>query len=289
MIAMQHSETTPRYVHWKEGATILEIPRGSFFYLVKTGQITTEPGRAGRDGRYSLEDIEAIKARRLAGQHRKTYRAQKKRPMPVDLDWLAPRDIPAILRLDQIVFDEIDLASTQRYMEWSEKNPQLAMCAFERGSNRQTMLAYVAALPLDESVILQIMRQERAETSITKDEIQSYDRPGAYTLLANSAVCLPEHPTLLYRVIDRMVEAWIERFPERYVTRIYAQAWSERGDLLISHFFMSPRYDLAPNAFMLDLARPGSAKMIKRFQRALAAKAALPDELLKLYLLEEAS
>lgn len=280
-------EQQPVYVHWKEGAKILEVSRGSFFYLVESGQIQAEPNRATRDGRYRLDDIEAVKARRQAGQPRKAY---KKRPTPVLLDWLSPRDIPAILRLDQIVYDEYDLASAERYMQWSEKNPELAMCAFDIKSNRQEMLAYVAALPLDESsVILPIMRGEREETSITMEEMQTYKEPGAYTLLANSAVCLPAHPELLYRVLDRMIGAWIERFPQRYVTRIYAQAWSERGDMLIQHFFMSPRYDLAPNAYMLDLARPGSAKMIRRFQQALAAKASLPDELLQPYMLEEAS
>lgn len=252
--------------------------RGSFFYLVETGQIQAEPGRAPRDGRYRLEDIARVKERREAGQPRRTY-THKKKPTPVLLDWLSPRDIPAILRLDQLVYDELDLASAGRYMQWSEKNPQLAMCAFDVKSSRQTMLAYVAALPLDEEVILSILRREREETSITQEEIQTYAQPGAYTLLANSAVCLPEHPTLLYRVIERMIAAWVARYPLRYVTRIYAQAWSERGDMLISHFFMSPRYDLAPNAFMLDLARPGTARMIQHFQRALAAKAPLPDAL----------
>lgn len=272
----QQQHTDEIYVHWSEGARLLNLKRPAFFYLVRTGQIKAEPGRAPRDGRYNLADIQAIARRRQEGRQRKPY---KQRPAPVLLDWLAPEDIPAILRLDQLVFNELDLASAQRYMEWSEKNPQLAMCAFNPKSNRQEMLAYVAALPLDESVILQIMRDERPETSITKEEIQSYDAPGAYTLLANSAVCLPEHPDLLYRVLARMIEAWVERYPERFVTRIYAQSWSERGDQLIQHFFMSPRYDLASNAFMLDLARPGSARMIQRFQRALAQKAPLPEEL----------
>src|SRR6185312_4773604 len=129
---MMQQEEYPAYVPWKQGAEILGVSRGSFFYLVETKQIRTEPGRTARDGRYNLDDINAVKVRRQAGQPRKPY---KKRPEPVDLDWLSPRDIPAILRLDQIVYDEIDLASAERYMQWSEKNPQLAMCAFQRGSN----------------------------------------------------------------------------------------------------------------------------------------------------------
>ena len=146
------------------------------------------------------------------------------------------------------------------------------MAAFDAKSNRQTMLAYLACLPLDESVILQIMRREREEISITQDEIQSYERPGPYTLLANSAVVHPEHPYLLRRVLQGMTDEWVKRFPERYVTRVYAQSVSERGDLLISNFFMQPRYDLADNAYMIDLTRPARAKMIRWFQEALKAK-----------------
>lgn len=267
---------TEMYVSWNEGAEILGVKRSAFFYLVENGRIRKEDGRSVRDGRYSKADIEALKERRKHGTRPRHYR---RRPVPVELDWLRASDIPAILRLDQLVFDEIDLASAQRYMEWSIKNPQLAMCAFDIKSNRQTMLAYVAALPLEESVILQIMRGQREETSITMDEIQTYERTGGYTLLANSAVCLPEHPTLLFQVIHRMIAEWVERFPDRYVTRIYAQSWSERGDMLIQHFFMAPRYDLARNAFMLDLARPGTSKLIQRFQSQLMLKASLPAEL----------
>ena len=164
------------------------------------------------------------------------------------------------------------LAEMERYRQWSVKNGQLAIAAFDAKSNRQTMLAYIACLPLDESVILQIMRCEREEVDITQEEIQSYERRGPYTLLANSAVVHPDHPYLLRRVLQGMIDAWVERFPEQYVTRVYAQSVSERGDLLISNFFMQPRYDLAENAYMLDLARPARAKMIRWFQEALQAK-----------------
>jgi hypothetical protein len=195
------------------------------------------------------------------------------------LDWLSPDDIPAILKLDKIVYDEMFLAEAARYKQWSEKNGQLAIAAFDAKSDRQEMLAYVAALPLDESVILAILRGERDETSITKDEIQNYDRPGAYTLLANSAVTHPGRPDLLNLVLRRMMDEWVERYPERFVTRIYAQAMSERGDMLIQHFFMQPRYDLAPNAYMLDLARPSAFRIVRRFQDRLIEKAPLPPDL----------
>jgi predicted DNA-binding transcriptional regulator AlpA len=263
--------TTTQYVPWNEGANILGIGRSSFFYLVESGQISTEPGRGPRDGRYSLEDIQRIAAQRATGRRRKASH-RRIHPTPIIIDWLSPKDIPAILRLDQIVYDEIFLAEMERYQQWSEKNGQLAIAAFDAKSNRQTMLAYIACLPLEESVILQVMRGEREEISITQDEMQTYERPGPYTLLANSAVIHPEHPYLLRRVLQSMINAWIERFPKQYISRVYAQSVSERGDLLISNFFMQPRYDLANNAYMLDLTRPARSKMFRAFQDALKAK-----------------
>lgn len=271
-----------RYVPWNEGAEILGVSRSSFFYLVESGQISVEPGRGPRSGRYSLEDIQRIAERRAKGQQRRPSR-RRVRPTPVIIDWLSPDDIPAILRLDKIVYDEMFLAEMERYRQWSVKNGQLAIAAFDARSDRQTMLAYIACLPLDESVILQIMRGEREEISITADEIQDYKRQGPYTLLANSAVVHPDHPYLLRRVLENTLDAWVDRYPERYVTRVYAQSVSERGDLLISSFFLQPRYDLAPNAYMLDLARPGRSRIIRRFQEALKAKAPLPPELQATY------
>lgn len=273
---MSEQENINTFVPWSEGAELLGLKRSSFFYLVESGQIRAEAGRKPRDGRYSLADIEAIRSRRATGRHRKPYR---KRPTPVLLDWLSPDDIPAILELDRQVYEEWRLAEAEDYIKWSQKNPQLAIAAFDARSDRQVMLAYVAALPLDESVISQVLRGEREETDITADEIQTYDRPGGYTLLANSAVALTAHPYLLYRCLDRMADEWIARYPEKYVTRIYAQAESTRGDMLVQHFFMSPRYDLAKNAYMLDLARPGASRLIRRYQRLIAEKAPLPEAL----------
>lgn len=285
-----NNPTTPTqsFVPWSEGARILGLKRSAFFYLVKSGQIRAEEGRGPRDGRYSLEDIEDLKQRRIAGKPRKTPKPYKKRPIPALIDWLSPRDIPAILRLDQIVYDEIFLAEMEVYRQWSEKNPYLAMAAFDPKSDRQVMLAYVAALPLDETVILSVLRGEREETDIKVEEMQTYDRSGAYTLLANSAVSLPEYPDLLNRILLRLMQEWVDRYPERYVTRIYSQTVSESGDRMVQHFFMSPRYDLAPNAYMLDLARPSASKIIRRFQERLAQKAPLPDELRSPYMLESA-
>lgn len=269
------------YVDEHEGEQMLGVSRANFYYYVRSGKIRKKPGTSKPDTLYSVADILAVKNRRARSEQIRYDR--KVSQAPVILDWLSPKDIPAILRLDQLVYDEMYLAEMDVYRQWSEKNPQLAMAAFDARSDRQTMLAYIAALPLEEEVIYAILRGERDEVSITKDEIQAYDRSGPYTLLANSAVAHPERPELLVRVLHRMMDEWVDRYPERYVTRIYTQPVSKRGDEMVQHFFMTPLYGLADNAYVLDLSRPSAARPIRIFQARLQAKAPLPEELQRSY------
>jgi hypothetical protein len=48
---------------------------------------------------------------------------------------------------------------------------------------------------------------------------------------------------------------------------------------MVQHFFMSPLYGVARNAFVLDLSLPSASKVIRRFQQRLSQKAPLPEEL----------
>jgi hypothetical protein len=62
------------------------------------------------------------------------------------------------------------------------------------------------------------------------------------------------------------------------------------GNIMVQHFFMAPRYDLAAlDAYMLDLARPGASHIIRKFQKRLLKKAEIlgvpyPEELTKPYM-----
>ncbi len=271
----KNGETRDEFVPWSQGAAILGIKRTAFSHYVKTGQIRTELGRRPRDGRYSLEDIYKIKERREQGKPRKPY---KKKPVPVLVDWLQPSDIPAGLKLDYLLYHEnIDLAEAAVYQAWRRNNNLLTMGAFNK--DRSECLAYLQLVPLHEEVILDILSRKREETSIKPEEVLAYDKPGAYTLLGVSVVCHPEHKDLLFRLLDKIMDFWVEQYPERYVTKVYAQAVSEGGDILIQHLFMAPRPDLAPNAYELNLARPAASRIIRRFRENLTAKAPLPPEL----------
>ncbi|MGH2479638.1 MAG: hypothetical protein ACRDHW_08290 [Ktedonobacteraceae bacterium] len=269
-----------KWVTSQEGIQLLEIGRGTFFHLVKTGQIQKESGRGPRSGRYLLQDIVEIQKRRAKGKKRKPY---KKRTPQITIDWLRTTDVPAVLKLDYTVYHEMYLADAQHYVEWRGKNVALSKAAFLT-TDRNVCLGYIGLLPLPETTIIDILTGKRDETSITADDIETYDRPGAYTLLANSAVIHPDYPGLLLLLIRAIIDFWVdEQYPERYARKIYVQAVSERGDLFVQLFRMAPRYDLAENAFELDLTRPGLSRIIRDFQKRIAAKAPLPPELKRDY------
>ena len=126
------------------------------------------------------------------------------------------------------------------------------------------------------TVILQILSNQREETSIEADEIETYDQPGGYILLANSAAIHPDRPDLLHRLLRHIMSYWLEQYPDRYIKKIYAQAVSAPGEMLVQHLFMTPRPDLAYNAYELDIARPSASKIIRNFKQQLEQKAPLP-------------
>ncbi len=127
-------------------------------------------------------------------------------------------------------------------------------------------------MPLPEPVILEVLRGEKHETRIRTEEIETYERKGGYTLLAESVVADPEHPEQLNTLLKHLAEYWCEQYPDRYITKIYAQAESRRGDILIQKVFFAPREDLAPNAYVLNLSRPGASRFVRHFQQCIEEK-----------------
>jgi hypothetical protein len=152
------------------------------------------------------------------------------------------------------------------------------MAAFD-AKNREICLGYIGLVPLPEHLILDILRGKRHEGDVRPEEVEAYDHPGGYTLLAYSAAIHPDRPDLLYKILMKIIDFWVEQYPERYIRKIYAQSISTKGDILVQHFFMAPRPDLAYNAFELDLARPAASRIIRKFKEILAAKAPLPPDL----------
>lgn len=263
------TQNLPEYVDSRSGIRLLGVKENKFFYHVQRGEIATEPGRPKKDNRYKVSDILTVKER---------LQARKRKPEPVLIDWLYAADVPAGLKLSQLVYPgEVDLREAAVYQGWRKNNDKLTMAAFSK--DRQECYATIQLVPLDEQIILDVLAGRREEASIDPDEIRSYEQAGPYNLLVVSATCLPDRPQLLYQVLYNYMQFWIEQYPEKYIKRVYAQAVSESGMKIVQHFFMSPRLDLAYNAFMIDMAYPTAARMIRSFKQRLEEKAPLPPDL----------
>lgn len=263
-----------KWITSHQGAELLGVKQPNFFYYVKKGDIAVKPDSKARERLYSHDDAIKIKQRLQA--------RKKRRPKPKKalIDWLYSDDVPAGLRLSiQLYPGEVDLAEAAIYQSWRKNNQYLTMAAFSQ--DRTECYASIQVVPLvDEQIILDVLAGRREEASIQPEEVAAYDALGPYYLLVTSATCIKERPLLLYQVLRRYIDFWIEQYPERYIRRVYAQAVSESGMKIVQHFFMAPRLDLAPNAFMLDLAYPPVARMIRDFKQRLAEKAPLPPDLI---------
>lgn len=134
-------------------------------------------------------------------------------------------------------------------------------------------------IPLPEGVILDILTGKRGEMTINADEILTYDEPGEYTLLANSAVVHPEHPELVGRILEKIMDHWYHWYPERRIKRIYAQTISQSGRLMARKLYLGPLYTLEDgelrrcrDAYVLDMDEEPASRVISKFQERLHTK-----------------
>jgi hypothetical protein len=261
-----------QYIPSSEGERLLGVKRSLFFYYVTSGQIRTQPATTEREQNlYSYEDILRIKEKRA--------RKRKKPATNTLIDWMKIADMPNTLKLDFIVFEEanVPIGDINLYISWLKRNPYLTLTAFD-ANDRSKVLAYISLLPLPEHVILKVLRGERTETDIQAEEIETYEREGGYTLLAEGVVAHPDHTEQLSAVLRKLIDYWCEQYPQRYIEKIYAQAASDRGDILIQKLYFAPRYDLAENAYVLDLKRKAASRIIRQYQDCITNKQRLAQQ-----------
>lgn len=186
--------------------------------------------------------------------------------------------MPSGLALDQIVYHEMFLANIEVYMAWRRKNPKISMGAFDK-YDRRTRYAYMGFIPLPENIILDILTGKKDEKEITPDEILTYDQPGEYTLLANSAVVHPDYPELLNTVLHGIMQYWIDQYPKKRIKHIYAQAVSDQGRTLVKKLYLAPLYIMEnrelkriEDAYVIDMREKAVSRVIRQFQEKIEAK-----------------
>ena len=250
---------------------------GTFNYYVKKGQIKTKAGQAQRDRLYFLPDVLQLK---------ETKKKPRKYRSPYIIDWMKVDDLPAAIALDlQVYRDEAgelvsEIGDYNLYRSWIKRNPHIAACAFNK-ENRRDIWAYIALKPLPEPVIWDIVTGKRHENEIKPEEIRLYSEGGAYSLLAVSAVALPGRGVLLKYILEFFMNYFLELYPACSIERIYAEAVTQAGDVLMQKFHFSTLVTLQdghitplPGVGMLDLTRPGATRVIQEFQRRLEEKRA---------------
>lgn len=258
-----------------EARKILGVSTSTFKTYVDNGRIRkiTPPGKT--QGVYSKTDVDKLaKEKEPFRQIEKAIKRGKREkagPIKTDVDWMKPSDLPAILKLDYVVYQEDIVGDIGLYVSWYRKNPKITLLSFERG-NRDNVLAYISLVPLPEQIILSILKEDRSELTINPSEIETYDRLGGYTLLAESVVTHPKYPEQLNHVTQSVLEFWYEQYPDKYIDKIYAQAFSDDGDTLIRKLYFSPLYNLSDRAYVLDLSKKGISRLIRIFQEHLERK-----------------
>ncbi|MGI9058542.1 MAG: hypothetical protein ACR2H5_08180 [Ktedonobacteraceae bacterium] len=255
-----------------EARSKLKVSTSTFKRYIDAGKIRkiTPPNK--KHGMYIKADVDKLaKEMQPFPQHTRHRGGREQREMSTEVDWQQISDLPAIIKLDLAVYKENIVGDIGLYVSWERKNPHITLLAFEKG-HRENVLAYVSLVPLPEEVILSIMKGERDELSISPNEIETYERKGAYTLLAESAVVHPDHPEQLNHVFREVLSFWCTQYPERYIKKIYAQAASNEGDILVRKLYFSPLYDLSDDAYVLDLRKLGVSKLVQRFQECLKDK-----------------
>lgn len=246
--------------------------KNAFYYRVRKKEIATREDASGKT-LYGVQSVIAKRNTLLKRESRKGTQPE------VITDWLQPTDIPALLALDQLVYHEMYLAEAEVYMTWRRKNPYISMAAFDV-RDRRTCYAYIGLIPLPEAVILDVLTGKKDEKEITPDEILTYDQPGEYTVLANSAVVHPDYPELMNKVIDAIGDYWLKQYPDKRIRRIYAQAISDKGRIMAQKLYLGPLYVLQnqeltriKDAYVLDLDDVVASRIIRRFQEKLGVEA----------------
>jgi hypothetical protein len=268
-----NQEEPDAYVSFSRALELFKpLDKNTFTYRVRKKEIAIKDDESGKT-LYGVQSTIAVRNALLKKASRRDKQPE------VILDWLQPTDIPAVLSLDQIVYHEMLLAEAEVYMAWRRKNLHISMAAFD-AKDRRTCYAYIGLIPLPESIILDVLTGKKDEKEITPDEILTYDQPGEYTLLANSAVVHPDHPELINRVITAIANYWLEQYPERRIKRIYAQTVSEQGRIMAQKLYLGPLYMLQnqemvriEDAYVLDLDDVAASRIIREFQGKIATKA----------------
>lgn len=213
-----------------------------------------------------------VQVEKVIKEEGKAKSAQKQAEIATTIDWVTPNDLPSIIKLDLLVFEEaVPLADVNLYISWVRKNPETVLALFD-AKDRSTVLAYITLLPLKESLILDILRGNKSDTDIQPEEIQTYEREGEYTLLAESVVSSPNHPEYIGKLMKEITSYWCQHWSHRRIEKVYARIVSPQGEDLVRKLFFAPLNDFPDSAYVLNVRRRNPSRFIQEFQQCIGMR-----------------
>jgi hypothetical protein len=254
-------------------ARLGNMASSTFHRLVMGGEIkkVTNPGK--KHGEYLKADVDRIAQAMGVSINRNTRtKGQKDKPPKLIVDWRRRNDLPAILALDMEVYRDEVIGKVDLYHAWWQRNPNITLIVFEEGK-RDRILANITLLPLKEETIVGILKGDYSDLDVSPDEILSYENGGEFTIFAENAISRDESKDYLGLILKGFADFWCEQWPKSKIKRIYAQAGSREGRFLIQKLYFGPRFDLADDAYMLDLEHENPSRFVHGFQQCINEKA----------------
>ena len=274
-----------KFVSSREGATLLEIDRQSFFYYAESRNVQRREVNDGGKERYeySYDDLLGIKdeiqERRANKKHKYGDKTAKNNVKGIT-DWGVREDLPYIYALDCDTYGIEYSVPASRTLQWWQKN-QAAIRVLFNSENRKDIWGCLTLLPMEEEIIFDLLRGDMSEQEIEAKHILAYEPGQAYSCYIASCVVRSDKMKFFNQLFNSITDYWCDH-PEIHICKLYGFVLGVSTDALkteendglrmVKKLYFSPRYDLGNNAWELDLDRYNPSIAIQRFQACIRKK-----------------
>jgi len=248
----------------------LKIPRSTFYYLIKQGEIpegTIVPLR--KQAFYPKTDID-----KLAEERARILAEFEQAPERFAFMIPTREDLVQLVDIDSQIFHEETLIQPEQQMARYAYNPETIHVLKDTKTN--TVLGGFTMSPLNTSVLEKLIKLEINETEVRPEDYRPYvtDSPqDCYIIGIVTRPGLTEKyyaSRLLHAILDYLIEL-LER--GIIIRRIYTVATTEEGDKLAQGLYFTPlpgewkgTYEDFRHPYILDLETQDSkSKLVNRY------------------------
>jgi len=246
-----------RYYTAGEAIRKLQIPKSTFYDLIKKGEIpegVKVPLR--KQALYRKSDIDQLV------EERARYLEELKQE-PERLTFMPPNreDLEQLKAIDLMVFHEETLISPEKQLERFKYNPEAILML--KDSRTNTVLGGVTLSPMRQEVLEKLINLEIDETQIQPEDYQPYTTDHPQDCYVVGIIARPGISEKFYA--GRLMKAALDyliRLLDRgiIIRRIYTVATTEEGDKLARSLHLTPlpgetktQYEEFRRPYVLDL------------------------------------